>query len=96
MSAGRQMLREWILNDLEQCGGLPGRLDFQFVQQLDHESGKPLVGARDATGGINFNEYLLLSVNVNLQQTCLVERRVHEGQQFLMQNVGTKVIGILV
>mmetsp|Transcript_14946 Transcript_14946/g.41410 ORF Transcript_14946/g.41410 Transcript_14946/m.41410 type:complete len:280 (+) Transcript_14946:447-1286(+) len=90
-----QMLREGILDDLEQGRRVVASLDLHLVQQLDHEAGESFVGARDPNGGMHVDEHLLRRGDVDLEVARLVERRIKQGQQFLMQNIGTVGLGIL-
>jgi hypothetical protein len=53
------------------------------MEELDHETGKPLECTRNANRWVDFNENAFGGVNVNLEFAGLVNGRIEEGKQTL-------------
>lgn len=53
------------------------------MQKLNHETGKALECARYPDSRAHFNENSFRSVNVDLELSCLVHRRVEESEKTL-------------
>jgi hypothetical protein len=88
------MLRERILDDLQQCGTVIPRLDFHLVQQLHHEPSESLVCSRDSNTRVYINQDFAFGMNVDFEQASLVQGTVQQSQHLLMQNVGPEFIRI--
>lgn len=70
------MIRDGILNDLDElllrgCGA-----DHVSVKQLHHETGKALEGSGYPNGRADLNEHVLRRLYVDLELSSLVDRRV--------------------
>lgn len=89
-AVGREMVCDGVLDDLEQLLFGVGGADGEPVQQLDHEAGEPLEGARDADGGGDLDEHPLGRVDIYLQLPGLVDGRVEQGEQTL-QSITTSL-----
>lgn len=74
------MVSNGILDDVDQLLLRSSRSDGQPVQQLNHETGKPLKGSRNAHRRADLDQDVLLRVDINLQFAGLVDRRVKEGE----------------
>jgi len=53
------------------------------MKELNHETGESLEGTRDADCRADFDEDTLSGVDVDLEFSCLVDRRVEEGKKTL-------------
>lgn len=53
------------------------------MEQLDHQTGKPLERSRNADGRIDFNQNTLGCVNEDLQAPGLVDGRIQQGEKAL-------------
>lgn len=60
-----------------------------------HEPRKALVGPGDAAFGVDLDEDVGCRVDVHLELSHLVQRAVQQGQQLLMQDVGSVVGRVL-
>ena len=61
--------------------------DRNAQQRLTHQSAESLKGTRDSYMRVDLNKDTLCSVDVDLQQTRFVKRRIQEGQQALGANL---------
>lgn len=82
-AVGRQVVGDGVLDDLEQLLLRSGGADGEFVQELDHEAGEALEGARDADRGRDFDEDALGGVDVDLEFAGFVDGGVEEGEEAL-------------
>ncbi len=64
------------------------------MQQLHHQSGKPLVRPGNSHRGMQFDQNILTRANIDLQHPRLVERTVEKGEEFLMADVRAEFFGI--
>ena len=53
------------------------------MEELDHETGESLEGTWDTYCRTDFDEDALRGVDVDLEFSCLVDRRVEEGKKTL-------------
>lgn len=79
----RKMIGDGVLDDLEELLLRRGGPDGQTVQQLHHQTGETLEGTRDAHARADFDEDTLGCVDVDLEPSSLVDRRVEKGKQAL-------------
>ena len=79
-AVGREVVRDGVGDDPEELllGG--GGADGEAVQQLHHQTGESLEGSGYPDRGRHFNKDALGRVDVNLESTRLVDRRINEGQ----------------
>lgn len=77
---GRQVVGDGVLDDAEQLFLRSRGLDGQTVEQLNHQTSKPLECARDANRGRNLDQHTLCRGDVDLKPASLVDRRVEEGE----------------
>lgn len=85
-AVGGEVVRDRVLDDLEQLLLRVCRADRQPVKELNHQTGEPLEGSGDTDGGVHFDQNPFGGVNENLQSSGLVDGRVEEGQEALQQN----------
>lgn len=90
------MVRDRVLDDLQQLLGTRRGANAQGVQQLHHQAGKTLESARNPDGRIDFDEDALGGMDVNLQFTRLVDRRVEQGQQALVRYIWASIANVAV
>lgn len=71
---GREVIGDWILNDLDELllGG--GRSDLMPMEQLDHQASESLEGTWDPDRGADLNEDIPRSVNVDLKLAGFIDR----------------------
>ena len=81
------MVRDGILDHFHQLDAGLSRGDAVLVKQLHHQPGEPLEGPRDPGGGVDLNQHVVGSPDVNLKQTRSVERRVKQHQQTLVGDI---------
>ena len=53
------------------------------MEELDHQTRKSLKGTWDSDGWADFDEDTFSSVDVDLETTSLIDRRVEEGKKAL-------------
>lgn len=80
------MVRDRVLNDLQELLLGRGRLDGETVKELDHETGESLEGTWDTDGGADFDEDSFGGVDVDLQLASLVDWRVKKRKEALGQS----------
>lgn len=85
---GRKVIRDWVLDDLEELLLRIDRPYGEFVKKLDHEASKTLECARNTHGRADFDQYTFSSVDVDLQLPSLVDGRIQEGQEALFYVLG--------
>lgn len=90
-AVGRKVVRDGILDDLEQLLLGVGRADRQPVKELNHQPGKPLESPRNTHRGVDFDEDPLRGMDVNLQPSGLVDGGVEEGEKALDRSVTTLI-----
>lgn len=78
-AVGWEVVCDWAFDDSEKLllGG--GRANRQFVEELNHETGKTFKGSGNTDGWADLNENTLGGRDVDLKETSLVNRRVEEG-----------------
>ncbi len=64
------------------------------MQELDHQSRKSLVRSGGSNLGVDLDQDFFGGCNVNLQEARLVQWAVQKGQDFLVQNIGAKAVGV--
>lgn len=79
----RQVIRDGILDDVDQLLLRGRRTNRKTVQQLDHQTGKPLESTWYPHRRADLDEHILRGMDVNLEFASLVDRRVEEGQKTL-------------
>ena len=67
---------DWILYDTKKCVRTINSTNFEFVQELHHQTTETLDCTRNTQGRMNFNENIFGSAKINLKQACFVERAV--------------------
>lgn len=72
-AVGRQMVGDGVFDHLEQLLLRIGRADRQAVQQLHHQSSKPLECSRNAHRRADFDQDAFCGVDVDLQAASLVD-----------------------
>jgi len=82
-AVGGKMVRDGVLDNLQQLLLGVCRADRQPVKELNHQTGEPLESSGNTDGGVHFNQNPFGGVNVNLQSSGLVDGRVKEGQEAL-------------
>ena len=82
-AVGREVVRDRVLDHLEQLLLRVGRSDRQAVQQLHHQPGEALEGSRDAHRRADLDEHPLRRVDVDLQSARFVDGRIEECEQTL-------------
>lgn len=70
------MVCNGILDDFQQFLLRVDRSNGQFMKQLDHETGETFKGSGNSNCGAHFDENTFGGVDVNLEATGLVDRRV--------------------
>lgn len=76
VAVGREVIRDRVLDHLEQLLGPVERPDRQLVQQLDHQASEPFERSRNAHRRVHLNQHASRRVDVHLQPSRLVQRRV--------------------
>ena len=62
------MVRDGVLDDLDELdAGLRG-CDVVLVEQLDHQAGEPLEGPRDPSGRVDLDQHVVGSSDEHLQE----------------------------
>lgn len=82
-AVGGQVIRDGILDDLQQFLLRIGRADGEPVKELNHQPGKPFERPRNTHRGVHFNENPLGGMDENLQLASLVDGGVEKGQEAL-------------
>lgn len=82
-AVGWQVVTDWVLDDSQELFLGSGRADRKSMQQLYHETSKPLKGSGNSDGGGYFNQHALGRVDINLQLAGLVDRRIEQREQTL-------------
>ena len=77
------MVRNGILDDLQELLLRVGALDGEPVEELDHQAGETLECSRNTDRRRDFDEHTLSGLNVDLELPGLVNGRVEEGEQTL-------------
>lgn len=86
---GWEVIRDGILDDPQKLFATTHAADAELVQKLDHESGETFEGSRNAHVRVDFDENTTGGVDVDLEETGFVERRVEEGEEALVGDVRT-------
>jgi hypothetical protein len=86
----RKMISYGVLDDFQKLFLRVGGSYGQFMEQLDHKASKALEGARDANCRADFDEDSFGGVNIDLELSSFVYRRVEKSKQALME---TRVSG---
>lgn len=81
----RQVVRNRILDDLEQFFLRIGGTNGKSVQQLNHQTGEPFEGTRNADRWVNFDQDAFRSVDVDLQLASFIDRRVEKSEKTLLR-----------
>lgn len=66
------------------------------MQELDHKTGETLESTRNTHGRRNLDEHALGGVDVDLESAGLVDRRIQQGQETLVGDVGTRIRDVAV
>jgi hypothetical protein len=75
-----------VLNDLEELLLRVGGTNRQAVEQLDHQTSKPLERSGNADGRVDLDQNTLGRVNENLKAASLVDGRVQKSEKALKGN----------
>jgi hypothetical protein len=70
------MLGDRVLDDPKEFLLRGCRADREAMKKLDHETSEALEGTRNADLRINFDEYTLGCVDIDLKLSRLVDRRI--------------------
>jgi hypothetical protein len=89
------VVRNRIFDDLEQFFLRIGGTNGESVQQLNHQTGEPFEGTRNADGWVNFDEDAFRSVDVDLELASLIDRRVEKSEEALLRGGRPKRLAIL-
>jgi hypothetical protein len=89
-TVGWQMVRDGILDDVDQLFLRRRRPNRQPVKQLHHQSSEALERSRNPNRRAHFDQHVLLRVDVDLQLAGLVDGRVKQGEQTLKRPVARK------
>jgi hypothetical protein len=82
-AVGRQMVGDGVLDHLEQLFLRVGRANRQTMEQLHHQASKSLECSRNAHCRADFNQDAFRGVDVDLQTTSLIDRRIEKGEKTL-------------
>jgi hypothetical protein len=88
---GREVVGDGILDHLEQLLLRIDGPDGQLMQQLDHQTSKSFEGTWNAYSGADLDQDSFCCMDVDLQSTSLVDRRVQQSEQALQRVVSDKV-----
>jgi hypothetical protein len=83
-AVGRQVIGDGVLDHLEELFLCVGALDGKAMQELHHQAGETLERARDADRGRDLNKHTLGGLDVYLEFPGLVDGRVEEGEETLV------------
>lgn len=61
-----------------------------------HQTRKSFECSRQASFGVDFDQRIFLSVDIEFHQACFVQRAVQHCHHFLMSNIWSVNLGILV
>lgn len=89
-AVGGQVIGDGVFDDLEQLLLRVGGADGETVQKLDHQTGEPLEGSRDANAGVDLDEDTFGRVDEDLQFTGLVDGGIEQGEKAL--ETGTRSV----
>lgn len=78
------------LDDLKQLLLTVDAANGESMEKLDHKTRESLERARNADVRINFNQNSLRGMDVHLQKTSLIERRIKEREKAL----GSKIASV--
>ncbi len=79
----RKVVRDRVLDDLEQLLLRCRRSDGQPVEELHHQAREAFERPRNSHGGADFDENAFGGMDVDLELAGLVNRRVKKGEQTL-------------
>ena len=82
-----EVVRDWVLDHLEELLLRVGGADGETVEELHHQTGEALEGTWDADRWADFDEDALGGGNVDLEEACLVDWRIEEGEEALRENL---------
>lgn len=82
-AVGRQMVRDGVLDHLQELFLRVGALDGQTVEKLDHETSEALEGTGDTDGRRDLDQDTLGGLDVNLQPSGLVDGRIEKREEAL-------------
>lgn len=80
------MIRDRILDYSQQLFLGVGGTDRESVEELDHQTSKPLERSGNANGGVHFNQDPLRRMDVDLELARLVDGGVEESEETLAGN----------
>ncbi len=80
---GGEMVRDGVLDDLQELLLRVDRSNRESVQELDHQPSESLEGTWDADRWADFDENPTGGMDVDLEHARLVDRRVEEGEKAL-------------
>ena len=78
-----QMVGDRVLDDLEELLLRVGGANRQTVEQLDHQTGEPLEGSRNADGRVDLDQNTLGRVDEDLEAASLVDGGVQKSEETL-------------
>ena len=87
---GGEVVRDGVLDHLEQLFRAVDGADREAMEELDHEAAEALERAGDADGRIDLNEDAARGVDIHLQLAGLVQGRVEEREEALQALVKTE------
>lgn len=87
-AVGRQMVRNRVLDHLQELLLRVGSLDGQTMKELDHETGEALEGTGDTDRRRDLDQDSLGGLDVNLQPSGLVDGRVEKREETLEDKHG--------
>jgi len=84
----REILCDGVLDDLEEDIRTISGSDLEFIEELDHQTGETLESTGNTHAGRDVDEDVAGGLDVHLQVTSLVERRIKESEEALVKDVG--------
>ena len=81
------MIRDGVLDDLQELGRRIRGLDGKLVQKLNHQTCKSGKGSRYSGLGVDLDENVVGRMNVDLKQAGSVEGAVEQHEKTLVQNI---------
>ncbi len=88
---GRQVVRNRVGNHPKQLLLRVGAFDRKSMQELHHQTSKPLECSGDSHRRRHLDQNALRRVNINLEFACLVNGRIQQGKQALRHREGISV-----
>ena len=85
----RQVVRDWVLDNLDQLLLGRGGSNLMSVQQLHHQTSEALECTWDAHSGADPDEDVACSLDVDLEFAGLIDRRIEKSEQTLWRHVSS-------